>query len=54
MFQPCRSWRFNQARKSDARTHAHSKSWREMKQRSMRVSHDVLWSAMRPRIALAD
>jgi hypothetical protein len=32
-------------------TRAHSKSLRETEQRHSYISHEVLWSAMRPRIA---
>ena len=37
---------------SDAGTRAHSQSLREMEERLAEISHEVLWSAMRPRIAL--
>lgn len=37
---------------SDAATRAHSQSLREMKEHLGEVSHEVLCSAMRPRIAL--
>ena len=29
-------------------------SWREMKPRFMQIAHEVLWIAMRPRIAFGD
>ena len=37
---------------SDARTRAHSQSLRETEEHRAEISHEVLWSAMRPRIAL--
>ena len=37
---------------SDARTRAHSQSLRETTEHLEDVLHEVLWSAMRPRIAL--
>ena len=37
---------------SDAETHAHSQNLREMEEHLAEVSHEVLWSAMSPRIAL--
>src|ERR1043166_5176324 len=38
---------------SDARTRAHSESLREMPSALQSILREVLWSAMRPRIALA-
>jgi len=38
---------------SDAGTGAHSQRFREMEEHLAEISHEVLWSAMRPRIALS-
>jgi hypothetical protein len=37
---------------SDVRTRAHSQSLRETEEHREEISHELLWSAMRPRIAL--
>jgi hypothetical protein len=42
----------NMHHESDAGTRAHSQSLREMEKHLVEISHEVLWSAMRPRIAL--
>ena len=39
--------------KSDARTRAHSESFREMRLEVSQILHEVLWSAMRLRIAFS-